>query len=196
MLQHLCSLQHSLTSLITPLSLPLPSPHSLLPSLPFSLSSSPSFSLPCPPHYLSQQELPEGYGRVKPDIVTYGSAVRGSALQGGCRSLSGTSVASPVVAGVVALLAGAVSHPNVNPASMKQALMASAQRVGGVNMFEQGHGKLDLLRAYHELNTYKPQARYVCVSLLAVTTTIVVESMILPELGCGYGVWLKIRCCG
>ena len=89
--------------------------------------------------------------------------MRGSALQGGCRSLSGTSVASPVVAGVVALLAGAVSHPNVNPASMKQALMASAQRVGGVNMFEQGHGKLDLLRAYHELNTYKPQARYVCV---------------------------------
>ena len=88
--------------------------------------------------------------------------MRGSALQGGCRSLSGTSVASPVVAGVVALLAGAVSHPNVNPASMKQALMASAQRVGGVNMFEQGHGKLDLLRAYHELNTYKPQARYVC----------------------------------
>ncbi len=28
-------------------------------------------------------------------------------------------------------------------------------------MFEQGHGKLDLLRAYHELNTYKPQARCV-----------------------------------
>ena len=174
MLQHCvpCSTPSPLLSLLSlslflPLTLSyLPSlSHSLLPSLPFSLSSSPSFSLPCPPHYLSQQELPEGYGRVKPDIVTYGSAVRGSALQGGCRSLSGTSVASPVVAGVVALLAGAVSHPNVNPASMKQALMASAQRVGGVNMFEQGHGKLDLLRAYHELNTYKPQARYVCVSV-------------------------------
>lgn len=27
------------------------------------------------------QELPGGYGRVKPDIVTYGSSVRGSALQ-------------------------------------------------------------------------------------------------------------------
>ena len=39
------------------------------------------------------------------------------------------------------------------------ALIASAQRLQGVNMFEQGHGKLDLLRAYHELNTYKPQAR-------------------------------------
>lgn len=34
-------------------------------------------------------ELPQGYGRVKPDIVTYGSAVRGSSIKGGCRSLSG-----------------------------------------------------------------------------------------------------------
>ena len=50
-------------------------------------------------------ELPFGYGRVKPDLVTYGSGVRGSALKSGCRTLSGTSVASPVVAGAVALLA-------------------------------------------------------------------------------------------
>lgn len=49
-------------------------------------------------------ELPWGYGRVKPDIVTYGAGVRGSGLRGGCRPLSGTSVASPVVAGAVALL--------------------------------------------------------------------------------------------
>ena len=45
-------------------------------------------------------ELPGGYGRVKPDVVTYGSSVRGSALKGGCRSLSGTSVASPVVCNI------------------------------------------------------------------------------------------------
>lgn len=50
------------------------------------------------------QELPGGYGRMKPDIVTYGSGVRGSGMKGGCRSLSGTSVASPVVAGAVTLL--------------------------------------------------------------------------------------------
>ncbi|KAK3086362.1 hypothetical protein FSP39_017399 [Pinctada imbricata] len=114
-------------------------------------------------------ELPMGYGRVKPDIVTYGSAVRGSALKGGCRSLSGTSVASPVVAGAVTLLYRQVldihvinavldrSHV-INPASMKQALMASARRLPDVNMFEQGHGKLDLIRAYQTLRTYKPQA--------------------------------------
>uniref|UniRef100_A0A667X3N1 Membrane-bound transcription factor peptidase, site 1 n=1 Tax=Myripristis murdjan TaxID=586833 RepID=A0A667X3N1_9TELE len=53
-------------------------------------------------------ELPGGYGRVKPDIVTYGSGVRGSGMKEGCRSLSGTSVASPVVAGAVTLLARSV----------------------------------------------------------------------------------------
>ncbi|KAK9498135.1 hypothetical protein O3M35_004013 [Rhynocoris fuscipes] len=105
-------------------------------------------------------ELPQGYGRVKPDIVTYGSTVRGSNIRGGCRTLSGTSVASPVVAGAVALLASGVFHRGnaINPASMKQALMASARRLPGINMFEQGHGKLDLLKAYHILNSYTPQA--------------------------------------
>ncbi len=95
-------------------------------------------------------ELPGGYGRVKPDIVTYGSAVSGSSMKGDCRALSGTSVASPVVAGAVTLLASGVLHRGsaINPASMKQALMASARRLSGINMFEQGQGKLDLLRAY------------------------------------------------
>uniref|UniRef100_A0A8C8I5U9 Membrane-bound transcription factor site-1 protease n=1 Tax=Oncorhynchus tshawytscha TaxID=74940 RepID=A0A8C8I5U9_ONCTS len=104
-------------------------------------------------------ELPGGYGRVKPDIVTYGSGVRGSGMKEGCRSLSGTSVASPVVAGAVTLLVSTVLNRElVNPASMKQALIASARRLPGVNMFEQGHGKLDLIRAYQILNSYKPQA--------------------------------------
>ncbi|KAB0406811.1 hypothetical protein E2I00_012385, partial [Balaenoptera physalus] len=104
-------------------------------------------------------ELPGGYGRMKPDIVTYGAGVRGSGVKGGCRALSGTSVASPVVAGAVTLLVSTVQRRElVNPASMKQALIAAARRLPGVNMFEQGHGKLDLLRAYQVLSSYKPQA--------------------------------------
>ena len=45
---------------------------------------------------------------VQPDVVAYGRDVIGSKIQGGCRSLSGTSVASPVVAGAVCLLASVV----------------------------------------------------------------------------------------
>ncbi|XP_033626163.1 membrane-bound transcription factor site-1 protease-like [Asterias rubens] len=105
-------------------------------------------------------ELPGGYGRLKPDIVTYGSAVRGSGMTQGCRTLSGTSVASPVVAGAVGLLASSIADRQwvLNPASMKQALMASARRLPDTNMFEQGHGKLDLVKAYQVLSSYQPQA--------------------------------------
>uniref|UniRef100_T1JW54 Membrane-bound transcription factor site-1 protease n=2 Tax=Tetranychus urticae TaxID=32264 RepID=T1JW54_TETUR len=105
-------------------------------------------------------ELPAGNGRVKPDIVTYGSAVRGSSIKGGCRTLSGTSVASPVVAGAVTLLMSGVLHMGnlINPASMKQALMASARRLNGISILEQGAGKLDLIRGYEILRSYKPQA--------------------------------------
>ena len=78
-------------------------------------------------------ELPGGYGRVKPDIVSYGHNVRGSDKESGCRSLRGTSVASPVVAGAVTLLLSGVLHRGsiINPASMKQALMSSARRLPG-----------------------------------------------------------------
>ena len=97
-------------------------------------------------------ELPEGYGRIKPDIVTHGSNVRGPDLRGGCRTLSGTSVASPVASGAVALLLSSVKGKErskmVNPASIKQVLMDSAERLPTANMFEQGRGKLDLYKAY------------------------------------------------
>ena len=105
-------------------------------------------------------ELPFGYGRVKPDIVTYGASVRGSNIGNGCRVLSGTSVASPVVAGAVTLLLSGVLHMGnmINPASMKQALITSARRLPNAPIFEQGAGKLDLVHAYQILRAYKPQA--------------------------------------
>lgn len=93
-------------------------------------------------------ELPEGYGRVKPDILAYGKSVQGSRPYGGCKPLSGkrnkntrfmlsvgTSVASPVVAGAVALLASTVPESKrwdiVNPASMKQVLTDAAEKLPG-----------------------------------------------------------------
>eukprot|EP00761_Pharyngomonas_kirbyi_P011429 gb/GECH01011454.1/.p1 GENE.gb/GECH01011454.1/~~gb/GECH01011454.1/.p1 ORF type:complete len:1020 (+),score=161.33 gb/GECH01011454.1/:1-3060(+) len=100
-------------------------------------------------------EIPYGYGRVKPDIVTYGSHLQGPGLSGGCRTLSGTSVASPVVTGAVALLISSVPEEVrssvVNPASIKHVLTHSAQRLPSANMFEQGMGRLDLVAAYRML---------------------------------------------
>lgn len=58
--------------------------------------------------FIPLYSISQGYGRLKPDIVTYGSQVKGSNVHGGCRSLSGTSVASPVVAGAVTLIASGV----------------------------------------------------------------------------------------
>jgi membrane-bound transcription factor site-1 protease len=120
-------------------------------------------------------ELPNGYGRIKPDIVAQGANVRASGRNGGCKSQSGTSFASPVAAGVATLLSSIVSEENgerarkVNPASMKQVITESAIRVGGdqhatnnggngVGIYEQGMGRLNLRGAYDLLSVYTPRA--------------------------------------
>lgn len=84
------------------------------------------------------------------------------ARQGGCRTLSGTSVASPVAAGCAALLASTVPEgrrwPLLNPASMKQALIEGAQRLPKLNIHEQGHGLVDLAASQAVLASYQPRA--------------------------------------
>lgn len=110
-------------------------------------------------------ELPRGMGRVKPDLVTYSTNIRGSHFHRGCRSLSGTSVASPVVAGAVSLLASVVPQASrarlVTPASMKQALTETALRLPGPGIFEQGQGRIDVPAAAEFLRTYRPRASVV-----------------------------------
>ena len=83
-------------------------------------------------------ELPHGYGRVKPDIVTVGQSLYGSSIDGNCRTLSGTSVASPVATGVAALLTSVVPHDIrwdiINPASLKQVLVETADTINGLEI--------------------------------------------------------------
>lgn len=74
----------------------------------------------------------------------------------------GTSVASPVAAGAVCLLASTVPEENrwdiVNPASMKQALVEGATRIEERNIYEQGNGALNLVNSMEILKDYKPRA--------------------------------------
>ena len=89
----------------------------------------------------------------------------GSRITGGCRSLSGTSVASPVVAGAVVLLSSVVPEDKrwdlLNPASMKQALVEGATRLNGPMIYEQGAGRLNLEASQRILKSYKPRASLV-----------------------------------
>ncbi|GFP86875.1 membrane-bound transcription factor site-1 protease [Phtheirospermum japonicum] len=123
---------------------------------------------------MSTWELPHGeynvptslnllrYGRVKPDVVAYGREIMGSKISTGCKSLSGTSVASPVVAGIVCLLVSVIPENKrkyiLNPGSMKQALVEGASKLSGSNMYEQGAGRVDLLESYEILKSYVPRA--------------------------------------
>ena len=111
---------------------------------------------------MTTMELPSGYGRVKPDIVTYGDGIWGSKVGDGCRALSGTSVASPVAAGAAVLLSSIIPESErwsvLNPAVMKQALVEGATRIPLAHRYEQGAGKLDLLKSAEILKTYTPRA--------------------------------------
>ncbi|KAL6558401.1 Membrane-bound transcription factor site-1 protease [Orobanche minor] len=111
---------------------------------------------------MSTWEIPHGYGRVKPDVVAYGREILGSKISTGCKSLSGTSVASPVVAGIVCLLVSVIPEnkrkETLNPGSMRQALVEGASKLSGPNMYEQGAGRVDLLESYEILKSYEPRA--------------------------------------
>ena len=89
-------------------------------------------------------------GRVKPDIVTYARNLVAPSNKdvATCRTLSGTSVASPIVSGAIALVISAIPRERrrrvVNPASVKRALMQSAKQLSDSSMYEQGAGIMDV----------------------------------------------------
>ena len=111
---------------------------------------------------MTTHELPFGYGRPKPDIVSFGVNVMSSKPEkSGCRALSGTSVASPVATGAVALLASTISKAKraqvLNPGSMKQALLEGADRLSQ-SLYEVGAGRINLLKSANIMREYQPRA--------------------------------------
>ncbi|PXF44477.1 Subtilisin-like protease SBT6.1 [Gracilariopsis chorda] len=102
------------------------------------------------------------YGRVKPDLVAYARSLTASSHRPpSCTRLSGTSVASPVVAAAIALLISSVPLEErarvINPASVKIALTSSAARLRIGSVYEQGAGLLRIEQAFAQLTKLRHQ---------------------------------------
>ncbi|GLZ30295.1 serine protease [Lentzea sp. NBRC 105346] len=81
---------------------------------------------------------------VKPDVVAPGEDITAARAGGGYVAYSGTSMATPHVAGAAALLAQ--QHPQWTGAEIKNSLTSSAHSVTG-SVYAQGNGRVDVARA-------------------------------------------------
>ncbi|MFG2481102.1 S8 family peptidase [Streptomyces fagopyri] len=93
-------------------------------------------------------------GAVKPDVTAPGVGIvaarasgttMGTPVDANYTSASGTSMATPHVAGAVALLAQ--QHPGWGAQQLKDALISTAHEVPGTKVTEQGGGRIDLATA-------------------------------------------------
>ncbi|MET9626490.1 S8 family serine peptidase [Lentzea sp. NPDC006480] len=95
-----------------------------------------------------------GDGAIKPDITAPGvdivaakakNGTIGTPVDANHVALSGTSMATPHVAGAAAILAA--KNPAWSPADIKTALMHSARPSADAGVFDQGAGRVDVARA-------------------------------------------------
>ncbi|HLL67581.1 MAG TPA: S8 family serine peptidase [Micromonosporaceae bacterium] len=94
-----------------------------------------------------------GDAAIKPDVTAPGVGIvaamaagtAGEPVDGVYTVMDGTSMATPHVAGAVALLAQ--QHPDWKAAQLKAALIASAKPNPTLSVFEQGAGRIDLAKA-------------------------------------------------
>jgi subtilisin family serine protease len=112
----------------------------------------------------------DGSGRLKPDIVAPGENIMSSLPDSAYGWLSGTSMASPHVAGLVALLISAKPELAGNVDALETILTESAltltshqtcgtDNVNSIPNNVYGWGRIDALRAYEMVGTYTPVFR-------------------------------------
>ncbi|MEU7900626.1 S8 family serine peptidase [Nonomuraea sp. NPDC049152] len=101
-----------------------------------------------------------GDSALKPEITAPGvdivaaRAKDASHGDGSYTSMSGTSMATPHVAGAAAILAG--QHPDWSAGTLKAALMGSALPNPALGVFDQGAGRVDVARATAQPVTAEP----------------------------------------
>ncbi|MGW5580929.1 S8 family peptidase [Micromonospora chokoriensis] len=95
--------------------------------------------------YFSSRGPRVGDNHIKPEISAPGVDIVAAAPGGDYATMSGTSMATPHVAGTAAILAG--QHPDWAGPQLKAALMGSAKPTGEDTIYEQGAGRVDIARA-------------------------------------------------
>lgn len=93
---------------------------------------------------------PTGDGRLKPDLVAPGERIESSLPEEGWGELDGTSMAAPHVSGAAAMLMARYDELIGEPRQIKRILCESATDLGRERSF-QGHGMLDVLRAFQSI---------------------------------------------
>jgi len=97
-------------------------------------------------------------GVLKPEITAPGTEILAAKAYGrgtdAYQRMSGTSMATPHVAGAAAILAQ--QHPEWTAAQLKATLMASAAPASKVSVYSQGAGGLDVARAVTQSVTTEP----------------------------------------
>ncbi|MFF6960999.1 S8 family serine peptidase [Streptomyces sp. NPDC008317] len=94
--------------------------------------------------FSSMGPLSGGYG-LKPDLSAPGVDITAAMPGGGYQTMSGTSMATPHVAGAAAILKQ--RHPDWTAARLKDALMSTSKVLADYTPFEQGTGRVDVLAA-------------------------------------------------
>ncbi|HEY5661398.1 MAG TPA: S8 family serine peptidase [Gaiellaceae bacterium] len=121
----------------------------------------------------------------KPDVTAPGDEVASSVPGGAYATLSGTSMASPHVAGAAAVLKQ--RHPSWSPAQIKSALVTTGVPLqDGVSPLKQGGGRIDLPRADNPLLFTRPTA--LSFGLLRPGAK-VTRTVTLTDAGGGAGTW-------
>jgi subtilisin family serine protease len=123
----------------------------------------------------------------KPDVTAPGVDIISSVPDGEFEPLSGTSMASPHVAGAAALLVEL--HPEWSVEQIKSALVLTGRPVGNAPSARQGGGLVDLAEAAAPVLAASPQG--VTFGLLDVSggARTATQSVTLADAGGGTGIW-------
>ena len=85
------------------------------------------------------------FGRIKPDIIAPSVNITSCSSKGGYKQMSGTSVATPIVAGVCALIKEKFN--NATPDQIKKFLIYNAKSISK-SKFEQGYGVVNIEKLF------------------------------------------------